>query len=270
MDEQVFKYIKSCSLEQRVQIKIGTLDGVESLKKCNYEELLSNPLLQFSGLHSESCASFLVKIQCFNNGKPFGLPVTTSYKAFSKRFSWNEWVTLPFSFCDLPRTAVLGFTIYDSIGPGQVSVIGGTVISIFGKHGIFREGMFDLKVWPKVEADGAPESKTPGKANESFEHQMQRLAKLAKKHRNGQIQKVDWLDRLTFREIEVINEREKRESDYLYLMIEFPTVVFNDKYYSIVYYEPTGDKRCSFVSKPKLVMIPDTEILQVREYHNVV
>lgn len=36
--------------------------------------------------------------------------------------------------------------------------------------------------------------------------------------------KVDWLDRLTFREIEMINESEKRNSEYLYLMIEFSTV----------------------------------------------
>jgi phosphatidylinositol 3-kinase len=158
---------------------------------------------------------------------------------------------------------VLGFTVYDCTGPGQMSIVGGTVISVFGKHGIFREGMFDLKVWPSVEADPASESTTPGKGKESTHHQMQRLAKLAKKHRNGQIQKVDWLDRLTFREIEVINEREKRESDFLYLMVEFPTVSFNDKNYSIVYYEPTGDKKFSFVSKPKLVMVPDTEILQV-------
>lgn len=268
MEDQVFRYVKSCSLEQRVQIKIGTLDGVESLKKCNYEELLSNSLLQFSGLYSEPCASFLVKIQCYNNGKQFGMPVTTSYKPFTKRWSWNEWVTLPFSFCDLPRDAVLAFTIYDCIGPGKLAIIGGTVISVFGKHGIFREGMFDLKVWPKVEADGRSESSTPGKGNEKSQHQMQRLAKLAKKHRNGQIQKVDWLDRLTFREIEVINEREKRESDYLYLMVEFPTVIFNEKNYSIVYFEPTGDKKCTFVSKPKLVMIPDTEILQVSHKKN--
>lgn len=47
---------------------------------------------------------------------------------------------------------------------------------------------------------------------------------LTKKHRNGHIAKVDWLDRLTFREIEMINEREKRNSDYMYLMIEFPSV----------------------------------------------
>ncbi|CRL02454.1 CLUMA_CG015121, isoform A [Clunio marinus] len=262
MEDNIFRYIYSCSLEHRVQIKIGTLDGVNSLKKYNYEELLRNPLLKFSGLYSETCAPLMVKIQCFNNGKPFGLPVTTSYKPFTKRSSWNEWITLPFSFCDLPRTAVFGFTIYDCTGPGQMAVVGGTVISVFGKHGIFREGMFDLKVWPNTEADPSNESKTPGKGKESDQHQMQRLAKLAKKHRNGQIRKVDWLDRLTFREIELINEREKRESDYLYLMIEFPTVTFNENNYSIVYFEPTGDRRFTFVSKPKLVTVPDTEILQ--------
>lgn len=84
--------------------------------------------------------------------------------------------------------------------------------------------MFDLRVWVDVEADGNFNTTTPGKGKDSSKNQMQRLAKLAKKHRNGQIPKVDWLDRLTFREIEVINEKEKTESDYLYLLIEFPTI----------------------------------------------
>lgn len=269
MQDNIFRYIYSSSLEQRVQIKIGTLDGMTTSQKPNLDKLLENPLIKFRGAYSEPCAPFLVKIQCFNKGKPFGLAVTTSYKAFTKRWSWNEWISLPFNFCDLPRTAVLGFTIYDCTGPGQMAIVGGTVISVFGKHGIFREGMFDLKVWPDAEADPSEETTTPGKGKESHDHQMQRLAKLAKKHRNGQIQKVDWLDRLTFREIELINEREKRESDYLYLMVEFPTVTFNDKNYSIVYYEPTGDKKFIYTSKPKLIMVPDTEILQVSEDRSI-
>lgn len=85
--------------------------------------------------------------------------------------------------------------------------------------------MFDLRVWVDVEADGNLDTITPGKGKDSSKNQMQRLAKLAKKHRNGQIPKVDWLDRLTFREIEMINEREKTESDYLYLLIEFPSIL---------------------------------------------
>ena len=51
------------------------------------------------------------------------------------------------------------------------------------------------------------------------------VSQLTKRHRNGQLEQIDWLDRLTFREIEVINEREKRSSSALYLMIEFPKIV---------------------------------------------
>jgi len=139
--------------------------------------------------------------------------------------SWNQWVTLPISYTDLPRNAQLCITLYDCGGPGRKLPVGGTTISLFGKHGIFRQGMLDLKVWPGVKADGNVPTSTPGKARDNGKDQMQRLAKLVKKHRNGQINKIDWLDRLTFREIEVINEREKKASDYLYLMIEFPEVM---------------------------------------------
>lgn len=171
-----------------------------------------------------------MRLQVFNQGRPYCLPVTSSYKAFGKRWSWNEWVTLPLQFSDLPRSAMLVLTILDCSGAGQTTVIGGTSISMFGKDGMFRQGMYDLRVWLGVEGDGNFPSRTPGKGKESSKSQMQRLGKLAKKHRNGQVQKVDWLDRLTFREIEVINEREKRMSDYMFLMIEFPAIVVDDMY----------------------------------------
>lgn len=49
--------------------------------------------------------------------------------------------------------------------------------------------------------------------------------------------KVDWLDRLTFREIEMINEKQKRDSKFMYLMIEFPLIHYEDIEYSVVYFE---------------------------------
>uniref|UniRef100_A0A1B0AAP7 Phosphatidylinositol 3-kinase catalytic subunit type 3 n=1 Tax=Glossina pallidipes TaxID=7398 RepID=A0A1B0AAP7_GLOPL len=254
-----FRYIYSSSLHELVQIKIGTLEGKK--RQPDYEKLLEDPILRFSGLYSEECPSFQVRLQVYNKGRPYCLPVTTSYKAFTKRWSWNEWVSLPLQFSDLPRTCVLVLTILDCVCAGQATVIGGTSISLFGKDGMFRQGMYDLRVWLGVEGDGNCPSKTPGKGKDSSKSQMQRLSKLAKKHRNGQIQKVDWLDRLTFREIELINEREKRMSDYMFLMIEFPTV--DDHYnYSIVYFEQEGDENYKIISKPKLVTVPDSEILQ--------
>lgn len=49
--------------------------------------------------------------------------------------------------------------------------------------------------------------------------------------------KLDWLDRLVFREIELINEKEKRFSNFLFLMIEFPKISAYGIEYSVSYYE---------------------------------
>ena len=60
---------------------------------------------------------------------------------------------------------------------------------------------------------------------------------MTKKHHNGHMIKCDWLDRLSFREIEMINERQKRESNFMYLMIEFPQIVYDNQEYTVVFFE---------------------------------
>ncbi|XP_045514091.1 phosphatidylinositol 3-kinase catalytic subunit type 3 isoform X2 [Pieris brassicae] len=251
-----FYYVYSSSLDHKVEIKIGTLEGKRA--KPEYDMLLSDPMLKFSGLYQEGCSDLYVTCQVLCEGVPLALPVTTSYKAFTNRWNWNEWVTLPVYYSDLPRNAILAMTIYDCAGPGKVMVVGGTTISLFGKHGMLRQGMFDLRVWPGMEGS----EKTPGKAPDRGKEQMQRLAKLAKKHRNGHIPKVDWLDRLTFREIEMINEKEKRNSNYMYLMIEFPTIQIDGIDHAVVYYEQDGDEMYQFRAQAEIVTVPDYEILQ--------
>jgi len=42
-------------------------------------------------------------------------------------------------FSDLPRNAQLALTIYDTVGPSKIQPVGGTTISLFGKHGVFRQ-----------------------------------------------------------------------------------------------------------------------------------
>ncbi|KAK9745841.1 Phosphatidylinositol 3- and 4-kinase [Popillia japonica] len=255
-----FYYVYSSSLKNRVQIKIGVLEGQR--QKPEYDKLLEDPLLKYSGLYQEGCSDLMVQCQVFNQNEPLALPVTTSYKAFSSRWNWNEWVTLPVQFNDLPRTAQLALTIYDCGGPTKLIPVGGTTISLFSKYGVFRQGMLDLRVWPNCVADGSYPSKTPGKAYDNGKEQMQRLAKLAKKHRNGHITKVDWLDRLTFRELELINEKEKRSSDYLYLMVEFPTIFVDSIPHYVVYFEQDGDEVYQFRAQAEIVTVPDQEILK--------
>ncbi|XP_034949252.1 phosphatidylinositol 3-kinase catalytic subunit type 3 [Chelonus insularis] len=257
-----FFYVYSSSLETRIQIKIGTLEGKR--QRPEYDKLLLDPMIKYSGVYESGSGKgdLAASLQIWGGGRPLALPVHTAYKHFPTRWNWNQWVTLPISYSDLPRDAQLCVTIYDCAGPGRQIPIGGTTISLFGKHGVFRQRMMDLRVWPGVEADGSNSSTTPGKARDYGKEQMQRLAKLAKKRRNGQMSRVDWLDRLTFREIELINEREKRASEYLYLTIEFPEVTMDGIPYSIVYYEKDGDEVVQHRSQPDVVTIPDYEILQ--------
>lgn len=102
--ESTFRFVYSSSLDHKVTIKMwvrqeillfkfyfpyyfhfsGTLEGLKH--KPNYEKLLENPLLRFSGLYLEQCPPLLVRLQLFNNGESIGLPVTTAYKAFTKRY----------------------------------------------------------------------------------------------------------------------------------------------------------------------------------------
>ena len=50
-------------------------------------------------------------------------------------FSWNEWLKFPVSYSDLPRNSLLVLTIWDIYGPRKVIPVGGTTVSVFGKHG---------------------------------------------------------------------------------------------------------------------------------------
>ncbi|TKC40284.1 hypothetical protein EI555_021639, partial [Monodon monoceros] len=83
---------------------------------------------------------------------------------------------------------------------------------------------------------------------------------LTKAHRQGHMVKVDWLDRLTFREIEMINESEKRSSNFMYLMVEFRCVKCDDKEYGIVYYEKDGDESSPILTSFEIVKVPDPQM----------
>ncbi|XP_031221064.1 phosphatidylinositol 3-kinase catalytic subunit type 3 [Mastomys coucha] len=258
-EAEKFHYIYSCDLDINVQLKIGSLEGKREQK--SYKAVLEDPMLKFSGLYQETCSDLYVTCQVFAEGKPLALPVRTSYKAFSTRWNWNEWLKLPVKYPDLPRNAQVALTIWDVYGPGRAVPVGGTTVSLFGKYGMFRQGMHDLKVWPNVEADGSEPTRTPGRTSSTLsEDQMSRLAKLTKAHRQGHMVKVDWLDRLTFREIEMINESEKRSSNFMYLMVEFRCVKCDDKEYGIVYYEKDGDESSPILTSFELVKVPDPQM----------
>jgi phosphatidylinositol 3-kinase len=49
------------------------------------------------------------------------------------RNSWNEWITLPVRYCDLPLNAQVTFTVWDIAGPRTPTPVGGSTFRLFGK-----------------------------------------------------------------------------------------------------------------------------------------
>uniref|UniRef100_A0A915JDD3 Phosphatidylinositol 3-kinase catalytic subunit type 3 n=1 Tax=Romanomermis culicivorax TaxID=13658 RepID=A0A915JDD3_ROMCU len=277
-------YAYSCDMDQPLQVKIGSLEG--KFEKPDYETILKDPSLQYcitiqqqnksqsigdgvgsmgSSFSPNDSLCYDLSVECviFSDFRRRPATITTSFKAFSTRLNWNEWLTLPICYNELSRDARLAFTIYDVHDKLEKHVIGGTSIDLFSKRGVFRRGMYDLKVWPFVQGDGANvPSTTPGKSlfDANSKCLMPRLTKLGKKHRAGMMNKVDWLDRLTFREIEMVNEREKRQSNGLYLNVEFPYVHHENVEHLIVYFEPNADQYTYFQPNPSLITAPDPEM----------
>lgn len=98
--------------------------------------------------------------------------------------------------------------------------------------------MYDLRLEAFTEVTAANYRRDMGKAPEGVASR--RLTKLRKKHRAGLIEEVDWLDRLAFREIEAVNEAEKRASAELFLVAQFPVAAFEAHEHAVLFFEPAG------------------------------
>lgn len=266
-------YVYSCDLDAHIQVKIGSLEGIFA-KPNTFDTPDTSGTAEPSNLDriSLSCVcaqqqdnsaltSLMVECRVVSDGREFGCPTSTGFKVFSSRYKWNEWIRLPVKYCDLSRDSLLTLEVFDFHDNITPHLLGSTTLTFFSKRGVFRQGIFDLKIWPFIPADKKYPSKTPGKMKSTKTgSQMDRLAKLSKKHRNGLLPKVDWLDRLTFREIEQINVKEQRDSNCQYLMVEFATVQWNGVDHLVIYYEPNADELSYFKSRPSIVKNPDPEI----------
>lgn len=67
--------------------------------------------------------------------------------------------------------------------------------------------------------------------------------KLMKDHERGDIPKVDWLDRLAFRQIEQVHQRESAMSDRLYLYVDLPRFDFPVVFSEQVSHLPDGQRQ---------------------------
>lgn len=110
-------------------------------------------------------------------------------------YRWNEWITLPIRYCDLPLSSQITFTVWDIGAPRTAVPVGSSTFRMFGKkwfvrhiyiasqgclysHRVrtLRRGKHRLLLWAGQEADGSMETKTPSKLGSRDE--MGRLEKV--------------------------------------------------------------------------------------------
>ncbi|KAH7106460.1 phosphatidylinositol 3-kinase [Auriculariales sp. MPI-PUGE-AT-0066] len=224
-----FTFAKLTDLKLPVTFRISQLEGTR--KPHSYTELLENPELRFAGVQLPTLSDLYVTCQLVADNKPLTIPHRTSFKAFKNSYTWNEWITLPIKYCDLPLNSQLAITVWDIQGPRTAEPVGGTTFRLFGKKMTLRRGKHRLLLWESQEADGSVNSSTPSK--QEVRDEMGRLEKLVKKYERGDLQSVEWLDKLAFRRMEEVHSEETAKSEHLFLYIDLPRFDF-----PIVFTEP--------------------------------
>ncbi|KIM33617.1 hypothetical protein M408DRAFT_157762 [Serendipita vermifera MAFF 305830] len=217
-----FYFAKLSDLKVPVTFRISQLEGKR--KPLSLTELLDKPELKFSGLQLPTLSDLYVTCQLVADNKPLTAPYRTSFKAFKNGYTWNEWVTFPINYCDVPLSSQITFTVWDIAGPRSATPVGGSTFRLFGKKMTLRRGKHRLLLWRDREADGSVETQTPSKVG--IQDEMGRLEKLMKKFDRGDLPKNDWLDRLAFRRIEEIHTSEEAKSENLYLYVDLPRFDF--------------------------------------------
>lgn len=152
------------------------------------------------------------------------VPVQTAYRAFKSARVWNEWLELPITIAMLPLTSQLAITVWD-LSPtggegarGHAIPFGGTTVPLFDTDNTLQKGRQNCRLYLHMAADGFSSTSTPstprpqrkekGHENNSFEDtaeedELERLEKIFKRHEMGEIPRVDWLDRLVFKAVEM-------------------------------------------------------------------
>ncbi|KAJ6883140.1 phosphatidylinositol 3-kinase [Populus alba x Populus x berolinensis] len=211
MSGKEFRFFLSCDINLPVTFRVERLLG----------PLPSSP--KKSPNSEEINAELYVECALYIDGAPFGLPIRTRLESGGASYCWNELITMSTKYRDLTAHSQLAFTVWDVSCGKDEGLIGGATIILFNNKMQLKTGKQKLRLWPGKEADGSFPTTTPGKVPKQERGEVERLEKLVNKYERGQIQCVDWLDRLTFKAMEKIKEREncKNGNSSLYLVVDF-------------------------------------------------
>lgn len=206
----------------------------------------------------------VVSARLYANSKPLTVSVSTLAKSYRGSKKWNEWLTLPIKYSQIPRDAQLAITVWDFGVRASREPYGGTTVRLFDESDCtLKRGRQKLRVWLDKEADGLEHTTTSSETAPSG-GEMDRLERLIKKHEAGDMSRLEWLDNLAFRKIESVNKAQAKldgaQNHYLYIdfvNFEFP-VVYSDIEYppvSLLPHAVTGHQQLAI----SVAVLDDTE-----------
>eukprot|EP01113_Clastostelium_recurvatum_P033439 TRINITY_DN4415_c0_g1_i2.p1 TRINITY_DN4415_c0_g1~~TRINITY_DN4415_c0_g1_i2.p1 ORF type:complete len:870 (+),score=126.35 TRINITY_DN4415_c0_g1_i2:136-2745(+) len=290
---QDFKFILTTDISQKVRLKICSFSGRRTPLSAAtaLDTYVNDPFLQFSGLYHTAASSrdynnnngggvaattttsltsmrgrggqagsdLFVSCALYADGVPLCLPELTRYKVFhsDEEYKWDELVTLPLKYSELPIHTLVVMTVWDVFAPRRAVAVGGTSFAIFGKNSIMRKGRQKLVLWEGREGDGARASSTPGKAPKLKE--VDRLEKLQKRHDRGLIDRVEWLDAPARAQMQSIASQERDKSPHtLFLVVDLPEFE-----YPVLFREIKYQLQSTALPAPtanKIVLVHDCEL----------
>ncbi|KAB1207894.1 Phosphatidylinositol 3-kinase, root isoform [Morella rubra] len=215
MNGNEFRFFLSCDINLPVTFRIERLEGILPPTK--------SPDSETDSTTEERRAELYVECALYIDGAPFGLPTRTRLESTGPPYCWNELITLSTKYRDLTVHSQLALTVWDVSCGKDDGLIGGATILLFNGKKQLKTGRQKLRLWPGKEADGSFPTTTPGKVPQHERGELERLEKLVNKYERGQIQRVDWLDRLTFKSMDKIKERESSRNggSHLYVVVDF-------------------------------------------------
>ncbi|CDY66849.1 BnaUnng01690D [Brassica napus] len=207
MGASEFRFFLSCDINSPVTFRIDKLDGIPPPSRNPLIRVLNKIRLymfiaqwnppRLVSVAEEKKQELYIECALYINGAPFGLPMRTS---------------------ESPLVAGMGCFLRKTEG-----LIGGATILLFNSKMQMKSGKQKLRLWQGKEADGSFPTSTPGKVPWHECGELERLEKLMNKFERGQIQSIDWLDRLMLKSLDKIKEQEssKHGNSNLYLVIDF-------------------------------------------------
>ncbi|WOL00368.1 phosphatidylinositol 3-kinase, root isoform isoform X1 [Canna indica] len=208
-----FRFFLSCDINLPVTFRIERLEG-------------NLPNSTIPGIDSSSGnrnPELFVECTLYIDGAPFGLSTKTRLESSGHPYCWNELITLSTKYRDLTSRSQLAFSVWDVSCDNDNGLVGGATVFLFNSKKQLKTGRQKLRLWPRKEADGTIPSTTPGKVAKHERGEIERLERLVNKYERGQIQRIDWLDRLTFKTVDKIKDRESQTGgcSHLSLVVNF-------------------------------------------------